>query len=214
MFIHKMKSVGTGIAPLKIMNNESRQINATRPASSMYYMAIVLPPSINEQVLQWKHWFRDQFGCTVGLKSPAHITLVPPHWMPLSAEVALVATVAQFAQSQSPFALSTQGFSGFKPRTIFVDVQHSNALHQLKQNLDTALIANPALNIKKENRPFHPHITLATRDLRPQHFAQAWPQFETTEFQAEWEVASISILKHNGRHWDVWYDAPFNPSWE
>ncbi|RPD50604.1 RNA 2',3'-cyclic phosphodiesterase [Paracnuella aquatica] len=196
------------------MNNESRQINATQPASSMYYIAIVLPPSINEQVLQWKQWFRNQFGCTVGLKSPAHITLVPPHWMHIAAEAALAAAVAQFAQNQSTFVLSTQGFSAFKPRTIFAAVQHSDALHQLKQNLETALTANPALNIKKENRPFHPHITLATRDLRPQHFAQAWPHFATKEFQVEWEVASISILKHNGRHWHVWYDVPFGTNRE
>ena len=48
---------------------------------NMYFIALVAPEEINTPILKWKTWFRDNFGCTVALKSPAHITLIPPFRM-------------------------------------------------------------------------------------------------------------------------------------
>ncbi len=188
---------------------EPTQKATAQDPARMYYVALVLPQDINEQVLEWKEFFRDRYGCTVALKSPAHITLVPPHWMPVAAETELIHQIDLFAQVQSSFPLSTRGFSSFKPRTIFVAVQHSEALQQLKQNLDGALTAHPTLNIKKEHRPFHPHITLATRDLQKHQYFEAWPLFKNKAFNMDWKVNGISLLRHNGRHWDVWHTAAF-----
>ena len=47
----------------------------------MYFIAIVLPDELNKKVLKWKNFMHDKFGCKVGLKSPAHITFIPPFWM-------------------------------------------------------------------------------------------------------------------------------------
>jgi 2'-5' RNA ligase len=86
-------------------------------------------------------------------------------------------------------------------------VQHSDALDALKQNLEQVLTASREYGIKKENRPFHPHVTLATRDLEKSDFFEAWQHFKDMPHQESWEVQGISILRHNGRSWDVHYTA-------
>jgi len=46
----------------------------------MYYVAIVCPDNLNNKIKGFKLWMQEKFGCTVALKSPAHITLIPPFW--------------------------------------------------------------------------------------------------------------------------------------
>ena len=46
----------------------------------MYYIAVAAPEEINKQALKWKQYMKDVYGCVVALKSPAHITLIPPFW--------------------------------------------------------------------------------------------------------------------------------------
>ena len=56
---------------------------------------------------------------------------------------------------------------------------------------------NPWYKIKIDERPFHPHITIATRDLFKRSFHEAWPIFEKETFEAEWEANALSVLRHN-----------------
>ncbi len=60
---------------------------------NMYFVALVAPPDINADVLKWKNFFKEKFGCTVALKSPAHITLIPPFWMKEESEDDLIAAI-------------------------------------------------------------------------------------------------------------------------
>ena len=44
----------------------------------MYFNALVLPEQLDKKILTYKSWMADKYNCKVGLKSPAHITIVPP----------------------------------------------------------------------------------------------------------------------------------------
>lgn len=191
--------------------HESSQLfymNKTEAKASMYFLALVLPPHLDEKVLGYKKEMQEKYGCKVGLKSPAHITLVPPFWMEEEKEAALENNMEQLAATLPEFSLSTADFSAFKPRTIFVAVAESDALQALKTKTD-AFFRRSDYKMKFENRPFHPHITIATRDLHKKDFAEAWPLFQSKEFRETFGAAGISLLKHNGRTWDVVYTAPF-----
>ena len=48
---------------------------------NMYFIALVASDEINQQVLKWKLMMKEKYKCEVALKSPAHITLIPPVWM-------------------------------------------------------------------------------------------------------------------------------------
>ena len=63
--------------------------------------------------------------------------------------------------------------------------------------------------IKIETRPFHPHITIATRDLHKKDFNEALTFFERKKFKAEWEAGGLSLLRHNSKNWDIIYTSRF-----
>lgn len=184
-------------------------MNPEQEKRKMYFIAVVLPFHLNELIQEHKTWMQEKYGCKVGLKSPAHITIAPPFWMEETKEKALFHDMETIAQQLPAFSLATANFSAFKPRTIFVAVQHSEPLHTLKQCSDQ-YFRYTDYKMKRENRAFHPHITIATRDLHKKDFAEAWPYFEKKEFIETFNAEGLSLLKHNGRSWDVIFTAPFS----
>ena len=170
---------------------------------TMYFIALVLPPLLNEKVLYWKSFMYQRYECKVGLKSPAHITIVPPYWMEEENEKMLLADVDNLGKILSPFIVHTKNFSSFKPRTIFIDIEKTKTLESLKETTDKFFNQNRPYKIKIDPRPFHPHVTIATRDLFKKNFYEAWPIFEKEKFEEEWLAESISVLRHNKKNWDV-----------
>jgi 2'-5' RNA ligase len=183
-------------------------MNTGKENTKMYFMAVVLPKHIDEKILEYKRWMREVYGSKVGLKSPAHITIAPPFWMEEEKEESLLHDMQSVAQEVPLFSLTTANFSAFKPRTIFVAVEHNDHLNALKKRSDN-FFRHKDYKVKIETRPFHPHITIATRDLHKKDFTEAWPHFQDKKFRETVEAAGLSLLKHNGRAWDVMFTAPF-----
>lgn len=169
----------------------------------MYFLALVAPESINRDVLKWKQYFRDRFGCVAALRSPAHITLIPPFRMDKGSEGHLTEQMNEFSLLRGSFEIRLQNFSCFKPRVIFIGVEENETLQELAASFRQFLCLPGTDPVGKEDRPFHPHVTLATRDIRKKAFYEAWEMFSPKKYRATWTVEGISVLKHNGRHWDV-----------
>jgi len=169
----------------------------------MYYIAIVAPEEINQQVLKWKNYFKENFGCSVALKSPAHITLIPPFWMKEDLENDLMNSIKEFSATKNKFEINLIGFGSFKPKVIFIDIVKSAMLNGLYQSLTDFIYTQNKFPIKKDDRPFHPHVTLATRDLYKKAFREAWEVFSKKKYEASWIVNGISLLRHNKKNWDV-----------
>ena len=88
----------------------------------MYFVAVVLPPELDDKVKVYKNWMKEKWNCKVGLKSPAHITIIPPFWMNADSENNLVNAIATISTTQQTFEMQTTGFDAFKPRTVFIAV--------------------------------------------------------------------------------------------
>ena len=173
----------------------------------MYYIAILAPPAIDEEVTRWKHFMRDRFGCIVALKSPAHITLVSPFWMDLTLQSNLEVTLEGFGNPLKPFQIELHNFDCFKPRVIFVNVRISRDLLSLYGAIQVHFKNQDQIRIKDQGKEFHPHITIANRDLRKTDFEEAWQYFKTKTFQAAFLAKGITLMKHNGTSWDPAYTA-------
>lgn len=176
---------------------------------NMYFIALVAPEEINSVVLKWKNWFRDNHGCIVALKSPAHITLIPPFRMAEELEEELKTHIRVFSEACEKFDIMLRNFSSFKPRVIFADVVKNEKLDTLYLSACDKITSVNKFPVKKENRPFHPHVTLATRDLYKKSFYAAWEIFEEKKYEALWTVNSISLLRHNKKNWDVIFTSQF-----
>ncbi|HEU4633657.1 MAG TPA: 2'-5' RNA ligase family protein [Flavisolibacter sp.] len=179
------------------------------PVANMYFVAIVLPQRLNEKIRSYKNFMLERFACSVGLKSPAHITMIPPFWMEVEKENGFLNAVDFLSNSFYPFSIVTNNFSAFRPRTIFIDVKPNEQLNRIKLLTDHFFKQRPEYKTKIDNRPFHPHITIATRDLHKKSFYDAWAFFENGNFSEEWTAEDISVLRHNKRNWDVIHTSAF-----
>jgi 2'-5' RNA ligase len=176
----------------------------------MYFVALVLPEELNKEIHVFKNLMLEKWGCKVGLKSPAHITLIPPFWMDETLEDNFIADLETLCKTVHPFTVTTNNFAAFKPRTIFIEPVLHEDLKKLKHTVDAFCKTHIQYGAKTDNRPFHPHITIATRDLHKRAFTEAWPQFEHKKYEVQFEATGLSVLRHNTRNWDVIYTAPFS----
>ncbi len=168
------------------------------------FLALLPPPALQEQVTAIKQQFAEQFASQAALRSPPHITLVPPFEWPSSELPILTGSLEEFAKQQAPVPIELSGFGAFPPRVIFIHVVPSPELQQLQAQAHhhMNLLLNPE-ETTSQARPFVPHITVAFRDLTPAHFQAAWPEFKTRFFQSSFLASALTLLLHDRKRWQV-----------
>ena len=182
--------------------------------SALYFIAIVAPEEIGLKVNRWKHWMRDNFGCRAALRSPAHITLVPPFRMEPESEVLLNPALNNFAARRESFDISLNGFDSFGRKVIFVQVDHNPALNECYNELNHFLQQEVPGLITVDTRPYHPHVTIATRDIPPGAFRTAIQHFETITYSASMKADRISLLKLSTAKWEIIHESAMHSSQE
>ena len=153
---------------------------------------------------------KSSFGASHALKSPAHITLQMPFRRREEYEQRLIDKLEEFASSQKSFDIHLSGFDCFPPRVIFIKVSNHHPVISLHKQFNKVLTSELNFSVKVLTHQLHPHMTIATRDLSEARFEQAWPLYESKEFNASFKVDSLFLLKHNGRHWDIYKEFPFD----
>ena len=169
---------------------------------NMYYLAVVCPPAIDEQIRTYKQWLLTHFGCKAALKSTAHITLVAPFWLEASKEPLLLHHLELLQTALLPVEIELHNFSHFGKKVLFVHVKENQTLARL-QGAAEDHFAQHFPEIKRDQRPFHPHVTLATRDLTPGAFQQEWQRFSNEKYQAVFTADRVSLLKLSPGKWNI-----------
>ncbi|MGZ4042025.1 MAG: 2'-5' RNA ligase family protein [Bacteroidia bacterium] len=167
-----------------------------------YFIAIVLNGELLEKAEQLKHELFERFGLKGALKSPAHITLHRPFRWKEEKETQLIETLSGFKYAP-PFTIELDNFNCFTPRVIYIDLEKSDCLFDLHKQLTLFVSAKlKLLNEAEDIRGFHPHITIAFRDLKKSMFPVVWEEFKTRRFAGTIEVSTISPLKLD-RKWEI-----------
>jgi len=184
-----------------MQTNASNIIN--RQEYQMYFLAVVCPQETDKIVLSYKHWMRDRFGCTAALKSPAHITLVAPFWLSETDEPQLLDALEKFNSRQQAFPVTLSNFSHFGNKVLFVHVEANEQLALLQGEVESYFRHQFPHAIKSDNRPFHPHVTIATRDMSPAAFRDAWLRFSRETYNSTFRVSSLTLLKLSPGKWNI-----------
>ena len=173
-------------------------------AKQLYFIAIIPPSPILEDAMELKNYFKEKYNSKASLNSPPHITLHMPFQWKEEKENVLLERLASFAQQHPSFEMSLSNFGCFDPRVIFMDVAKNETLEGLQKELRR--FCKRELNLFNANykeHAYHPHITLAFRDLRKSEFVEAWEEFRVRKFNATFQVSSIVLLKHDGARWQL-----------
>jgi 2'-5' RNA ligase len=160
-----------------------------------YFIAIILREESLAQAEGIKEELFRLFGLKGALRSPAHITLHRPFEWKEEKEEQLREKLRSFS-GQTPFPIKLNGWDSFSNRVIFVAIEPNNSLSKLYASLTG--FARRELNLLNEwedERGFHPHVTVAFRDLKTKNFTQVWEFVQSREFYHEMLVSGISLLK-------------------
>ena len=173
----------------------------------LYFIAIVPPAPVYDETLKLKQYFREKYNTKAALNSPPHITLHMPFQWKTQKEDKLIQKLQGFVKTQAPIKVCLDNFGAFPPRVIFINVARSEVLEQLEKNVQRFCKKELNLfNARYREEAFRPHVTLAFRDLKKSVYKQAWEEFYSKEYKAEFMADKISLLKHNGKAWEVYKD--------
>jgi 2'-5' RNA ligase len=192
------------------MRSSSSSKKKTESKEKLYFIAIVPPTPIYDEALEQKEYFKTHYNSKASLNSPPHITLHMPFRWKEKEENELAAKLEKFSQNNHPISVKLDNFSSFPPRVIFINVVMNKELEALQKNLQR--YCKRALNLFNSNYkelPFHPHLTVAFRDLKKPNYQRAWEEFKMKNFQAEFMADKIALLKHTGKVWEVHQEFKF-----
>lgn len=177
-----------------------------------YFIAIVPPEPILSNITAIKTELFENYGIKGALRSPAHITLHMPFNWDDEKEEKLITNLEAFRFSQS-LDIELTNYSCFEPRVIFISVSENEQLNDLQKKLVQHCKKNLQLfNQADDMRGFHPHVTVAFRDLKKPVFYKIWEGYKDKNFQAQFKCHHICLMKHISDKWEVYKTFEFRKS--
>ncbi len=180
-----------------------------KPTETRYFIALIPPDPIQSDVQEIKEHFQIAYNSKGALRSPGHVTLMMPFLWKEKKEAKLFDLLVQ-ATKEEKFNLEFDGFGAFPPRTIFIKSKVCHELMDFQSRL--ARHAKRQMNLfnATHNRGYHPHMTVAFRDLKKDQFVEAWKEFKDRPFNAQFEVNDFWLLKHDGERWNAYREFQFS----
>ncbi|MEM9215103.1 MAG: 2'-5' RNA ligase family protein [Cyanobacteria bacterium P01_F01_bin.150] len=164
-------------------------------------IALMTPPSVSRFAYQIIQDLSDRYRTRTARVAP-HITLQAPFHWPKGEISALEKALTQFKQHHAPIPIHLSGFGAFGKKVLYIQVQRSQELMAFQASLadylaQTFLIVDP----KTQQRSFSPHITVASRKLKPQTFDHAWQDLKQHSVELNYVNDYFTLLIYDGYQW-------------
>ena len=172
--------------------------------NSLYFIALIPPDPLKRQVHDIKLEMKQRYNSSHALNAPPHITLLSPFRMSDEHQNELDDLLQKLAHEYSPFEVHLKGYSSFPPRVLFIDIESQPKLMELQSNIEQTARAHPEIfSYNYSDRPYHPHMTIAFKDLSPSQFHKAWEHYQDKDFEARFTTDQLCLLRHDGKNWEV-----------
>ncbi len=171
-------------------------------SEKLFFIALVPPEPISREVEAFKQLARERFHSERALRSPAHITLFPPFFWQETKSGLLKEVLKEFAAEQFPFEVELRHFACFKPRVIFIHPLLSPSFEHLHTALALRLEDRLGL-FSEDKRSFHPHMTIAFKDLKREVFPEAWAYFGKISYHRTFLADRLALLNHRSHNWEI-----------
>ena len=171
-------------------------------AERLYFIALLADEEVSKQAMIQKQYMLEQYGCRVALKSPPHVTIVPPFNMKEEDEEVLTGCLDKIHLPFDSIEVQTRNYDHFGNRVIFIDIESSSELDYLVNQVYDHLNAC-GFSFIKDERPFHPHITIANRDIPKRNFREIYQHFTALKLEQVMTINSLALLKNEPGKWYV-----------
>ena len=168
----------------------------------LYFVAIQIPSPINAEIKEFQQEMADLYNSSRQLKIPVHITLIPPFRYGSEEKV-----LDAFDKATSPISskrnIVLKGFDQFREKVLFVAVEADEELKHVRSEIMKTVSDELSLEWPTYTNNFHPHITIANRDLNHNAFKKAWPTFKDRPYFRTFNKIEIVLYKHINGFWEV-----------
>ncbi len=169
------------------------------PQNHSYFIAITLPEPLHSEIESIKKNISEEYGTKSVLRSPSHITIVPPFFW--GNEVELMNLMNEFKYPS--FGIDLNGYAAFEIGVIYIDVLENERITQLHQQFNAQFFEKYPQLKKKYPFPFHPHITVGNRDWKWVEFKRCWDDIKDQPFVGSFGFTQLSLLKNVNGLWKV-----------
>lgn len=167
------------------------------PQNNSYFIAVTIPEPLNTEIEDIKRKISIEYQTKSVLKSPSHITIVPPFFW--SNEEELLTMVQQFSFPE--FNIQLSGYKTFPIGVVFIDVKNNEQMDQLHISFSDVFFRDFPQLKKKPHFPFQPHITVGNRDWKKEQFNRCWNDMKDKNFETEFSYKKLTLLKNTNGLW-------------
>jgi 2'-5' RNA ligase len=168
-----------------------------------YFIGLLPPPALETSLHQVKADIKAHFQVKYALQSPVHLTLKMPFRYKEAKEQELVIRLTSLLEKQQSFPLQLNGIGYFGRRNIHYQLAPSNPLLEFQKELRGFCRRYLHLVEELSDRNFQPHLTLAYKDLKEDHFEEVLAFAKKNAVQAEFLVDRAYLLKNVEGRWKV-----------
>jgi 2'-5' RNA ligase len=172
----------------------------------LFFIAVIPPKPIADKVTAIKQDFAGRFSSSRALRIVPHITLKAPFRISEGKRKGLLQWFDKLDIPMKIFEVKLNGFGAFdnpKNPVVFVRPETSDALSGLQRQIVGKLSDLLPKEIAHTDENFHPHMTVAYRDLTWEHFENAWASYQSKDFSEAFAVDCFHLLEHDGTKWNV-----------
>ncbi len=165
---------------------------------SLYFIAFEPPTELSDQIRLISKDFAQRFGAARAFNSFPHITLIPPFNFDEQNESQVVGRFMKMELTVNFFEVHLTRYNCFnrtKSPVIFLEPESSAELRKIYNEV------NLAMSVFNYAELFHPHVTVAFRDLTYEAFLEAWEEYCEKPLDLHFEVERISLYKHVQAKW-------------
>lgn len=171
----------------------------------LYFFAIILPELLSEKITAIKLSISEIYNTNKALKLFPHITLKSPFQMANEMENEVITAFESMAKKHRPFNVRLNGFGSFEKRkpVFFIQPDVSVSLLELQKDVVDTLNNRFPFIVSSHDKKFHPHITLAYRDLFLQQFRELQDEYRNRSFLETFQVNDFHLLVHEDSQWQI-----------
>lgn len=177
------------------------------PDTSLYFIAIIPPEEISSDITSFKQEMADTYSTKKALRVMPHITLKAPFTIASHRDEEVVEWFENIKTDVPPFEIKLNGFGAFdnpKNPVIFVKPEVSEEMRMVQKDiLATFKKQFKSIPLHFHEEEFHPHMTIAYRDLAYAEFEKAWKIYNKKEFLVNFYNYTFYLLKHNKIQWEI-----------
>lgn len=181
--------------------------------SRLFFVAVIPPAGICDIITAIKREIASVYGSQHVLRLVPHITLKAPFSAEPGAAQEWFQMIPLLVDAFEQQLKNFRCFPNKRNPVIYIEPVMNPALAALQQNiLDSFSDYFPDMSVSNNEKQFHPHVTIAYRDLPYDKFADAWAEYRGRKFEAQFTVDKIYLMQHDQRQWNIVSERSLNKS--